>query len=307
MIISIDHGNKQMKTPHHVFVSGLQRSDVRPALCDEYMLYKDQYYTLSQDRLAYRRDKSQDEDYFILTLFALAREILDAGEYSALDTIPVDLLVGLPPAHYSAQYKEFETYFRRGIIEFEYKDMPFAVKINYVTAYPQAYAAAMTVYKQLRQMPKSIIIDIGGFTTDYLIMKNGIADMNSCKSLEHGVIMLYNRVINTVNSAHDLLLEEEDIDTVLRGQSQVLPAGIQQSVRQQATIFADELVGQLREQKYDLRVMRPVFVGGGSLLLKPFLEKNSRVFSPMFVEDLCANAKGYEILHQIRQTTGRRS
>lgn len=213
----------------------------------------------------------------------------------------------MQPPLYSAQYKKFEAYFQRGVIEFEYKDMPFAVYINSVTAYPQAYAAAMTVYGQLCQISKSIIIDIGGFTTDYLVMKNGIPDMSSCSSLEHGVIMLYNRVINAVNSAHDLPLEEEDIDTVLRGQSQVLPDGIQQSVRQQASIFADELVGQLREQKYDLRVIRPVFVGGGSLLLKPFLEKNSRVFDPIFVEDLCANAKGYEILHQIRQTSGRQN
>ena len=32
MVISIDHGNRQVKTVHKVFVSGLVESSVRPAL-----------------------------------------------------------------------------------------------------------------------------------------------------------------------------------------------------------------------------------------------------------------------------------
>ena len=66
MVISIDHGNKQIKTVHKVFVSGLVESDVRPALGEEYILYNNRYYSLTGHRLAYRRDKSKDESFFLL-------------------------------------------------------------------------------------------------------------------------------------------------------------------------------------------------------------------------------------------------
>ena len=39
MIISIDHGNRQIKTVHKSFVSGLVESNVRPAFGEDYILY----------------------------------------------------------------------------------------------------------------------------------------------------------------------------------------------------------------------------------------------------------------------------
>ena len=71
MVISIDHGNKQIKTVHKVFVSGLVESDVRPAVGENYILYNSRYYSLTEHRLPYRRDKSKDESFFLLTLFIL--------------------------------------------------------------------------------------------------------------------------------------------------------------------------------------------------------------------------------------------
>ena len=172
MVISIDHGNRQVKTVHKAFVSGLMESSVRPALGEEYILYNNRYFSLTEHRLAYRRDKSKDESFFLLSLFGIAYEMLAAGAYSAGQTTSVDLLIGLPPAHFGAQYHDFEAYFKR------------------VTAYPQAYAAAMTVFGQLRPLSKCVVLDIGGFTADYMLLKKGVPDLSDCSSLEYGVILL---------------------------------------------------------------------------------------------------------------------
>ena len=67
------------------------------------------------------------------------------------------------------------------------------------------FAAMMTVIDKLQDIPKSIGIDIGGFTTDYLLMRKGMPDMESCDSLERGVITMYNQVISGVNSEYDAL------------------------------------------------------------------------------------------------------
>lgn len=96
MVISIDHGNRQIKTIHKTFVSGLVETDVRPALGEEFIQYNGHYYSLTERRLAYRRDKSRDESFFILTLFGISYEILAAGAYSTTEPVSIDLRVTKP-------------------------------------------------------------------------------------------------------------------------------------------------------------------------------------------------------------------
>ena len=99
MLIAIDHGNKQMKTAHHTFSSGLCESDTKPPFGENVLRYKGKYYTLSDQRIPYMRDKTKDDRFFILTLYAIAFE-LRYLRYPANETVDVALAVGLPPAHY---------------------------------------------------------------------------------------------------------------------------------------------------------------------------------------------------------------
>lgn len=64
MLISIDHGNKQIKTNHRTFVSGLRESDTKPPFGKDVLFYKGKYYTLTDQRIPYMRDKTADERYF---------------------------------------------------------------------------------------------------------------------------------------------------------------------------------------------------------------------------------------------------
>lgn len=48
-----------------------------------------------------------------------------------------------------------------------------------------------------------------------------------------------------------------------------------------------------------IRVTYTVFIGGGAALLKKLIEKSDRLGKYMFIEDICANAKGYDKLYQM--------
>lgn len=217
MLIGVDHGNKQIKTVHcNPFVSGLKQSVTRP-FGQNVLRYQNTYYTLSTERIPYRKDKTEDDRFFILTLFALAGEIEARGAYST-EVQRIQLAVGLPPAHFGAQVERFTQYFgQRGMVEFEVQGKSYTIYIEDVACFPQAYAAAATMLHTLVEEPKAVILDIGGFTADYLLMKNGEIDLTSCDSLENGVILLYNKVRSKVNSELDLLLDEGDVDAILMG------------------------------------------------------------------------------------------
>lgn len=147
MLIGVDHGNKQIKTVHcNPFVSGLKQSVTRP-FGQNVLRYQNTYYTLSTERIPYRKDKTEDDRFFILTLFALAGEIEARGAYSS-EVQRIQLAVGLPPAHFGAQVERFTQYFgQRGMVEFEVQGKPYSIYIEDVACFPQAYAAAATMVR----------------------------------------------------------------------------------------------------------------------------------------------------------------
>ena len=139
MLIAIDHGNKQVKTVHgNAIVSGVQKSKTRPYGRDV-LKYGGSYYTLSAQRIPYQKDKTTDERFFILSLFAIAEEIEAQNAYTS-GLMPIDLAIGLPPAHFGAQNKAFVRYFKRKEpIYFSYRDKLYSILIRNVQCYPQAF------------------------------------------------------------------------------------------------------------------------------------------------------------------------
>ena len=59
---------------------------------------------------------------------------------------------------------------------------------------------------------------------------------------------------------------------------------------------------QLRELQVDLRSNPAVFIGGGSILLRPFLEKSPLVAKADFIGSPNANALGYEMLGRVQMS-----
>lgn len=299
MLIAMDHGNKQMKTTNcPPFVSGLVESTTKPFGSD-ILMYQNKYYTLSNQRIPYKRDKTEDDRFFILTLFGIAQELQARGMYGE-NTQRIRLAVGLPPAHYGSQNQSFIRYFSdRGVIKFNYKGRPHAVYVEDVRCYPQAYAAAVTMIDKLMGSPRVLIVDIGGVTADYLMMRSGRADLAVCDSLENGVIVLYNQIRTKANSEFDILLDETDIDSILEGKAGLYAHDVVSLVEQKAQDFVNDLANGLRERMLDLSSGKVVFVGGGAIRLRRQIESSGKVGNPLFVEDINANAKGYEFLYRM--------
>ena len=106
------------------------------------MKYGGSYHTLSAQRIPYQKDKTTDERFFILSLFAIAEEIEAQNAYTS-GLMPIGLAIGLPPAHFGAQNKALVRYFKRKEpIYFSYRDKLYSILIRNVQCYPQVFAAA---------------------------------------------------------------------------------------------------------------------------------------------------------------------
>ena len=97
MIISVDTGNKHMKTENCEFNSGVEILDTLPGELEEVIEYEGKYYMTTNRRISYMEDKTADDRYYILTLFAIAKELSYREKNEGLlpqNLQEIELLVG---------------------------------------------------------------------------------------------------------------------------------------------------------------------------------------------------------------------
>lgn len=215
----------------------------------------------------------------------------------------VQLAVGLPPAHFGVQAKRFINYFNgRGAVAFQFKGKTYAIFIENTACFPQSFSAAAATVKNLASFPRALVVDIGGFTADYVRLRNGVPDMAACDSLENGVILLYNRICAKANAELDILLEESEIDRILRSEDQDAAPEVIALAEREAQEFINDLLSGLRERMLELKSGKVIFLGGGATLLRRQIEASGKTGQAIFVEDINANAKGYEYLYRLQHS-----
>lgn len=296
--IGIDTGNRNMKTRHECFVSGIKKTGTTKPFFPEIVKYDNWYYALSNDRVAHMQDKTLTEDYFILCLIALVKEF-KARNIDTSGVVNVRLGVGLPPTHLNIEDSEgvplrnrFAKYFNRGIVEFEYCSKRYCINIMEVELYLQGFAACFAEYEEIEKESVYYLVDIGGYTTDVLTMQNGTLDPTFCESLNFGMIHLYNRIQRKLHHSTGDEYKEMQIEKILLNNT--MDGMLAKAIFEETEIYVQEVLGKILEFGVNLRVSPALFIGGGSYALKRWIEKSTLVSTARFQTDIKANALGYE-------------
>lgn len=92
IILGVDNGYGNVKTAHRVFPTGIIKCDSEPVLSKEYIEYDGAYYIIGEGHKGFVADKQEDDDTYILTLAAIAKELEARGFTEAR----IHLAVGLP-------------------------------------------------------------------------------------------------------------------------------------------------------------------------------------------------------------------
>ena len=253
-------------------------------------------------KMPFKSDKTVDEDYFILTLFALA---LEAKSRSiTLSGKDIVLGVGLPPADFGQQAQGFKRYFmehaKHGIsFKFNGKAVNCYLKDTFVS--PQNFAAVMcykaSLFKQYRTVN---CIDIGDGTVDLLVIRKGQPDLSVRVSDRSGMAILRSEISNVIQQNFGIHLESSDVEQVLMQEATILDEEIVCEIQKMAKDWMQRIINKLHAYVPDFRTNPTIFLGGGSLLLKPQIEKSSDFKYIEFIEDVRANAVGYEKLTAMR-------
>lgn len=289
-----DVGYAAMKTVHFSFPTGLVEYEHEPYTQKDVLEYGGRYYVVGSGRQPLQRDKTQTEDYYLLTLAAIAKELEHRG---AEHTASIHLAAGLPLTSFGRDKKSFRSYLYRdgSAIPFRYEGQDYTITIREVSLFPQGYAAVLT-QTELLDEPSVIVADIGGWTVDLMRLDNRIPNAASCRSLELGMIRCIDEISEQVRRLFGLSMTTAQIESALRGSSGGMDERIRAVIHAQAGKYARNLLSAVTESGLDIRAMPTIFLGGGAALLKRHLSATDGLCRPLILDDVSLNAKGYERL-----------
>lgn len=299
MVIGIDHGYYAIKTKQVCFPTGIIRYEYEPYTMQNVLQYQGEYYVCGTGRQTLVKDKTANDNYYLLTLAALAQEIRKRKEER---TVKVVLAAGLPLTGFGREKQKFKEYlFRKQLIRFLYEGERYEIQIEDVKLFPQGYSALALYPEYLKDEPSVLLVDIGGWTVDLMRLDNAVPNAATCRSLELGVIRCMDEIREQVRRNTGLSVTETQIERVLYGKPSSMPAEVVSLIERQGRLYIEKILSAITEAGFDLRAVPSVFMGGGAAIFQHRVSEQDRLCRPIYLTDVHANAAGYErIVGQIR-------
>lgn len=291
-LIGIDHGYGNIKTANCCFPTGVAVSDTEPTFRQDLLVYEGRYYQIGIGHKEYVAEKIMDEDYFVLTLAAIAREL--ARE--KITEATVHLAVGLPLSWLSKQKTEFRNYLlKKEAVAFSFRGMDYRIRIVGAEVYPQGFAA---IAERLGDFKGShMLCDIGNGTMNLLRITDRRPDPRQMFTEKYGVNQCVLAMRETLLREHQAQVDEAAIHRFLRNGTADIDPDIEKSMTVTAQEYTAMVFRCLRERGYDPRLMKLHVVGGGGCLIRHFSRYEPKRIT--ILDDICATAKGYEYLAEV--------
>ena len=292
--IGVDHGYAAMKSPHFSFPTGLVEYEHEPYTRKDVLELDGRFYVVGTGRQPLQKDKTRTEDYYLLTLAAIAKEL---EHRQARPVATVHLAAGLPLTSFGRDKKKFKEYLLRDgqPVTLRYEWSTYTVTIEKVSLFPQGYAAVLT-QTDLLDEPSVIVADIGGWTVDLMRLDGRIPNATTCRSLELGMIRCLDEIAEQIRRSLGLSMTAAQIESVLCGEANSVDNNARLIIHREAGDYTRRLLSAIAESGLDVRAMPTIFLGGGAALMKRYVSASDGLCRPLILDDVCLNAKGYERL-----------
>jgi len=293
LIVGIDHGYGNMKTAGHCFKTGIMGYETEPLFTKDMLEYGGRYYLIGEGHKEFLPDKIKDEDYYLLTLVAVAEELKDKG----LSDADVIIAAGLPLTWTSGQKNEFAAYLSKNEeVSYTYQHTAYHVRIAGVRIYPQGYAAVAEFVATMKGL--SVVADIGNGTMNTLFLANGRPISSKMYTEKFGTYQCTLAIREeflqkTHRDIHDVIIDE-----VLQNGTADIPTADLKIIKTTAAEYVRDIFRRLREHGYDEGTMTLYITGGGGCLVRNFAKCNPERVK--LVDDICAAAKGYEYMAELQ-------
>ena len=296
--IGIDHGFRNMKTRNCIFDTALSKLPQKPDDLEGVLEYNNEYYCIYGRRVTSvdTHNKADSDEFYLLTLAAIAKELRARKTHRAC----LYLSVGLPQKWYFSQREAFVNMLQKEKeLQFRFEGVLYTVDIEKIRVYIQGYAAAVPLLTEKYNNEMVVIVDIGGETLDIIPVNSIRIQRDECRIETKAGIWLTRTIAERINAElYEDIPEAKILQYLLKGSRENQPANkYEEIMRDTAVEYCSQVYRILKEYKLNPLVVPVIFAGGGAGIIKRFGEYNPKMTD--FIEDLKANAIGYEYLDEL--------
>ena len=311
MIIGIDHGYYAIKTRHFSFPAGIVAYTHEPYTLQNTLEYGGRFFVCGTGRQSLLRSKTANDNYYLLTLAAIAKEIRQRGETQKCS---VTLAAGLPLAGFGREKKPFRDYLLRSSqladglrpVRYCFEGTPYEVTIEDVKLFPQGYSAIAIHPELIQNEPSVLLMDIGGWTVDLMRLDNGVPNAATCRSLELGMIRCMDETKEQIRRDTGLSVTDAQVERVLAGKNCSMDDKARAIIQRQGRLYTERLLSAAMEAGFDLKAMPVVMLGGGAAVVKGNVRPQDGLCRVFALLNDRVNAEGYErILGQLSGDVGK--
>jgi len=297
--LGVDHGYKNMKTANSIFPTKLGQLQTVPDDKSGILQLDNKIYTENGEYVSFvnNSDKVSNNNFYILTVFAIAKEL----KMKNLDGAVINLAAGLPQKWFDSQKDTFKDYLmKHSELHFKYEEKTYHVYFNDCKVFTQGYAAFVTLNRIDEYLNKNVVIcDIGGGTVDIITVNKGKIDYANSKIDQKATIWLINSIIETAEAKlYEVIPEDYIIEYMLNGSAKADPTNKYETLMQQELInYCEMIFNRLKEFRINVNITPVIFVGGGATVIQNFGSYNPSMTE--FITEINANAKGYELIYNL--------
>ena len=295
IIIAVDHGYGNIKTVNTIFPSNIIAFDSEPAFALDKLYWAGRWYAVGDGHKEFLDNKTMDDDYLLLTMVAIAKELALKNQTEAY----VHLAVGLPLTWVSQQNESFRKYLLRvPELQYTFNNVDYHVVLTGADVFPQGFSA---VAPKLHEFTgTNMLCDIGNGTMSSMFIINGRPQNDKMFMEKYGTYQCTLAVREALMKRLHLSVNDREIEQVLcTGCSDSLSERVLEAIHEAAADYVAGIMRSLREHGYNEETTKLYLMGGGAALVKNFGEYDSS--SVTFNEDIHATAKGYQALAEMKR------
>lgn len=279
MILAVDLGNYNIKTSEEIIFSSrfVTGGDFAP-VGEETIEINGVFYTMMKGEFENKFNKAA-KNYLPNLLYAVGKSTTESDK-------EIDLVLGVPLDNLAIKDK-FRDDLKGKTFKFKINDTDREITINRVATIAEGMSSFYTLSKSEREKD-TLIIDIGGRTTNVVTFVNGKAENKF--TITKGMIDLYDSIKTRVN-ANGNNYELEEMERLIKN-------GVFGDVSEDKKNFLQNIMNKI-ELKLKYETYNVYFTGGGSIELEEVIK--ALILKPNFIPNaLFSNVLGNKKVAQMK-------
>lgn len=249
---------------------------------EDIFTYEGQEYVINTGKFENNLLKFEKENFLTLMYYSISK---------VTNSNAINLVVGIPANQYNI-YKD-------AMLEFIKQNkcktvvvngLTRTITINNVIVIPEGYSlkAFSEVTSQCKKGVKTLVIDIGGGTTDTAEFNEKFNFVGG-DSIKYGLLDLYRNTRKYINNRYNLNISLEEARKYFDGELELID-GDRSYKFDLMKVFIKTLINELRGLYHNLTNINIIITGGGAKNVNPTLE---HLYKTILVDDIKANATGF--------------